>query len=158
MSQKQLFQSIENVNQPVGKPPRIEWQPHWLKTSPPFCWWEIAPHLLNLSRARQKKSSRFTGRMVVAELIVIGAITALTAFDIWMIKKLCSGKSYSSHRNSKHHVTSEGSYIWKLRLGWHLYWRPGYTGNKTLFVKILPWRRLFTAAITWKTRLEMLSN
>lgn len=49
--------------------------------------------------------------MVVVELVVVGTFTALTLLDVYMFKKLCDGKSYRVHTNSKYHMAGDGSYL-----------------------------------------------
>lgn len=49
--------------------------------------------------------------MVVVELVVVGTFTALTLLDVYMLKKLCEGKVYRVHVNSKYHLGGDGSYL-----------------------------------------------
>lgn len=49
--------------------------------------------------------------MVVVELVVVGTFTALTLLDAYMLKKLCEGKVYRVHVNSKYHLAGDGSYL-----------------------------------------------
>lgn len=49
--------------------------------------------------------------MFVVELVVVATFTALTLLDVYMLKKLCEGKSYGVHVNSKYHTAGDGSYL-----------------------------------------------
>ena len=49
--------------------------------------------------------------MVVVEIVVLGTFTALTLLDVYMLKKLCEGKTYRVHLNSKYHLAGDGSYL-----------------------------------------------
>ena len=49
--------------------------------------------------------------MFVVELVVVGTFTALTLLDVYMIKKLCEGKAYRVHINSRYHLAGDGSYL-----------------------------------------------
>lgn len=49
--------------------------------------------------------------MVVVEIVVLGTFTALALLDVYMLKKLCQGKEYRVHVNSKYHLVGDGSYL-----------------------------------------------
>lgn len=49
--------------------------------------------------------------MIIVELVVVGTFAALTLLDVYMLKKLCEGKSYRVHVNSKYHLAGDGSYL-----------------------------------------------
>ena len=51
--------------------------------------------------------------MVVVEIVVLGTFTALgvLVLDVYMLKKLCEGKEYRVHVNSKYHLAGDGSYL-----------------------------------------------
>ena len=49
--------------------------------------------------------------MVVVEVVVLGTFTALTLLDVYVLKKLCEGKAYRVHLNSKYHLAGDGSYL-----------------------------------------------
>lgn len=49
--------------------------------------------------------------MVLVELVVIGTFTVLVFVDLHMLRKLCEGKEYRVHVNSKYNLAGDGSYL-----------------------------------------------